>query len=558
MINGDILRDAWISAANNISNYRKAVDDLNIFPVPDGDTGTNMSMTLSNAARELEKLSGETAGKVASVNSSALLRGARGNSGVITSLLFRGFAKGIGKDEFVTPENIKDAFAFGVEAAYKAVMKPTEGTILTVARVASEYANEAFLQGKDELAIFEYAIEGAKKALDETPEMLPVLKKAGVVDAGGRGFVIILEGMLSVFKDGVIIKSTASSVAEEESESESFNAAGEFETEITFTYCTEFIVNRNPECEKEPNELRMFLETIGDCVVVVDDEEIIKVHVHTDHPGNALENALTFGQLVHLKIENMRDQHERAKHDAQNAKKKPAKSADRTETFTPVEPTKPFGFVSVCAGEGLEELFKDLGVDTIVSGGQTMNPSTDDILKAIEATPAETVFVLPNNKNIIMAAEQAIPISTRKVIVIHTRTIPQGISAMLSFDPDADDNANAIEMQNATERVATGQVTFAARDADFDGFKIKQGEIMALLGGKVTFTDTDLEKSVLKLLKKMVKADSEFITVIYGEDVTEEQAESIEAQINEKFGSKAEITFINGGQPIYYYIISVE
>ena len=558
MINGDILRDAWISAANNIGNYRKAVDDLNIFPVPDGDTGTNMSMTLSNAARELEKLSGETAGKVASVNSSALLRGARGNSGVITSLLFRGFAKGIGNDEYITPKNIAAAFAFGVEAAYKAVMKPTEGTILTVARVASEYAQKALKAGKDELEIFEYAIEGAKKALDETPEMLPVLKKAGVVDAGGRGFVIILEGMLSVFKDGVIIKSTAAISQEPEAEEEGFNAAGEFETEITFTYCTEFIVNRNSECEKEPNELRMFLETIGDCVVVVDDDEIIKVHVHTDHPGNAIENALTFGQLVNLKIENMRDQHEKAKHDAGNAKKKPAKSADLKETFTPVEPTKQFGFVSVCAGDGLAELFRDLGVDTIVSGGQTMNPSTDDILKAIEATPAETVFVLPNNKNIIMAAEQAIPISTRKVIVIHTRTIPQGISAMISFDPDSDDNTNAIEMQKATERIATGQITFAARDADFDGFKIKQGEIMALLGGKVTFTETDLEKSVMKLLKKMVKSDSEFITVICGEDVPITQAASIEKQINEKFGAKAEITFINGGQPIYYYILSVE
>ena len=558
MINGDILRDAWISAANNIGNHRKAVDDLNIFPVPDGDTGTNMSMTLSNAARELEKLSGATAGKVASVNSSALLRGARGNSGVITSLLFRGFAKGIGNDEFVTPKNIKDAFAYGVEAAYKAVMKPTEGTILTVARVASEYADKAYKDGKDELAIFEYALEGAKIALDETPEMLPVLKKAGVVDAGGRGFVIILEGMLSVFKDGVMIKSNATSVTEESDEGESFNAAGEFETEITFTYCTEFIVNRNPEVTKEPNELRMFLETIGDCVVVVDDEEIIKVHVHTDHPGNAIESGLTFGSLVNMKIENMRDQHEKAKHEAQNTKKKPAKSADRTETFTPVEPTKDVGFVSVCAGDGVAALFRDLGVDTIVSGGQTMNPSTDDILKAIEATPAHTVYVLPNNKNIIMAAEQAIPISTRKVIVIHTRTIPQGVSAMLSFDPDSDDKANTIEMQKATERVATGQITFAARDADFDGFKIKQGELMALLGGKVTFTETDLEKSVIKLLKKMIKADSEFVTVIYGADVTASQAAAIEEKIQAKFGNKVEITMINGGQPIYYYILSVE
>ena len=557
MINGDILRNAIISATNNLSNNRKAVDDLNVFPVPDGDTGTNMSMTLSNSARELEKLSGATAGKVASVNASALLRGARGNSGVITSLLFRGFAKGIGEDEFLTSENITNAFVFGVEAAYKAVMKPTEGTILTVARVASEYAKQALEEGKNELEIFEYAIEGAKKALAETPELLPALKKAGVVDAGGKGFVLILEGMLSVMKDGVMIKSNAVSESEPQEEV-SFNAAGEFETEITFTYCTEFIVNREKSCEKEPNELRMYLETIGDCVVVVDDDEIIKDHVHTDHPGNAIENALTFGSLVHLKIENMRDQHERAKHEANEAKKKPAKSADRTEVFTPVEPTKPVGFVSVCAGDGLAELFRDLGVDTIVSGGQTMNPSTDDILKAIEATPAETVFVLPNNKNIIMAAEQAIPISTRKVIVIHTRTIPQGISAMLNFDPDADDNPNAIEMQNSTERIATGQITFAARDADVDGVKIKQGELMALLGGKITFVDTDLEKTVLKLLKKMVKPSSEFITVIHGADVTEEQAASIEAQIEEKFGSKAEITFINGGQPIYYYILSVE
>ena len=557
MFNGDTLRDAMISAANNLTNNRKQIDDLNVFPVPDGDTGTNMSMTLGNSARELEKLSGETAGKVAKVNASALLRGARGNSGVITSLLFRGFAKGIGDDEFVTADNIAAAFELGVEAAYKAVMKPTEGTILTVARVASEYARAALDEGKDALGVFDAAIEGAKIALAETPELLPTLKKAGVVDAGGKGFVTILEGMMSVFKDGVMIKSKA--VAEAPAEEEgSVSAAGEFETEITFTYCTEFIVNRCTESDKEPSELRAYLETIGDCVVVVDDDEIIKVHVHTDHPGNAIEKALTFGQLVHMKIENMRDQHERAKHDSESAKQKPAKSADRTETFTPVAPTKPVGFVSVCAGEGLASLFKDLGVDTIVSGGQTMNPSTDDILRAVESTPAETVYVLPNNKNIIMAAEQTIPISTRKVIVIHTRTIPQGISAMLSFDPDTDVEANAIEMQKATERIATGQVTFAARDSDFDGHQIKKGELLAMLGGKISFTETDLEKAVLKLLKQMVKRDSQFITVIYGEDVTDEQAAKLEEQIQAKYGSKAEITVINGGQPIYYYILSVE
>lgn len=557
MFNGDTLRDAIISAANNLTNNRKQIDDLNVFPVPDGDTGTNMSMTLANSVRELEKLSGATAGKVASVNASALLRGARGNSGVITSLLFRGFAKGIGESEFATAENITAAFELGVKAAYKAVMKPTEGTILTVSRVASEYARAALEDGKDELGVFEAAIEGAKKALSETPELLPALKKAGVVDAGGKGFVTILEGMLSVFKDGVMVQSAAVEESSTE-EPSSRNAAGEYETEITFTYCTEFIVNRNREIDKQPAELRAHLETIGDCVVVVDDDEIIKVHVHTDHPGNAIENALTFGQLVHLKIENMRDQHERAKHDAENAQKKPAKSADLTETFTPVTPTKPVGFVSVCAGDGVAELFRDLGVDTVVSGGQTMNPSTDDILKAVETTPAETVFVLPNNKNIIMAAEQCIPISTRKVIVIHTRTIPQGISAMLAYDPDTEDEANAIEMQKATEKIATGQVTFAARDSDFDGHSIKKGEILAMLGGKISFVENDVDKSVLKLLKQMIKRDSQFVTVIYGEDVSEEQAALLEEQIRQKYGAKTEITVINGGQPIYYYIISVE
>lgn len=557
MFNGNILRDAIISAANNLANNRKQVDDLNVFPVPDGDTGTNMSMTLSNAVRELEKISGETAGKVASVNASALLRGARGNSGVITSLLFRGFAKGIADDENVTAENLAKAFKLGVEAAYKAVMKPTEGTILTVARIASEKATVAFEGGKDALGVFADAIDGAKEALAETPELLPMLKKAGVVDAGGQGFVIILEGMMSVFRDGIIIASEKSTSEEPAAENENRNAAGEFETEITFTYCTEFIVNRNPDCEKQPSELRAYLETIGDCVVVVDDEEIIKVHVHTDHPGNAFENGLTFGSLTNMKVENMRDQHERAKHDAKNAKQAPAKTIEN-EKIESVEITKPVGFVSVCAGDGIAALFGDLGVDTIVSGGQTMNPSTDNILRAIESTPAETVYVLPNNKNIIMAAEQAIPISTRKVIVLHTRTVPQGITAMLTFDESADTETNAIEMQKAAERIATGQVTFAARDSDFDGHKIKQGEIMAMSGGKISFVDTDVERATYKLVKSMIKRESQFVTVIYGEGITDSQAAALEELLNEKFGSKVEITFVNGGQPVYYYIISVE
>lgn len=560
MLNGDLLRDAILSAANNLANHKKEVDDLNIFPVPDGDTGTNMSMTLANSAREMEKISGETAGAVAKINASALLRGARGNSGVITSLLFRGFSKGIGDGEYLTAENLAAALKLGVEAAYKAVMKPTEGTILTVARIAADTAAAALAEGKDVIGVLEAAIEGGKKALAETPELLPVLKKAGVVDAGGQGFILILEGMLSVLRDGKLItaKDAAEGETAEEESAASRNAAGEFETDITFTYCTEFIVNRAEDCEKQPGELRAYLESIGDCVVVVDDDEIIKVHVHTDHPGNAIENGLTFGQLVHLKIENMRDQHERAKHDAEHAKERPAKTADLSEVIEPVAPTKPVGFVSVCAGDGIAELFRDLGVDTIVSGGQTMNPSTDDILRAVEATPAETVFVLPNNKNIIMAAEQTIPLATRKVFVLHTRTIPQGITAMLTFDPDAGNEDNAIEMQKAASKIATGQITFAARDSEYDGFKIKQGELLALNNGKVSFVDTDLSHSVLKLLKQLVKRDSQFLTVIYGEDVTDAQAAAIEAAIEEKYGSRVEITMVNGGQPVYYFILSVE
>ncbi len=559
MFNGNTLRDAIISAANNLANNRKPVDDLNVFPVPDGDTGTNMSMTLSNAVRELETVDGETAGKVAKINASALLRGARGNSGVITSLLFRGFSKGIGDEENVTPKNLAAAFKIGVESAYKAVMKPTEGTILTVARIASERATAAYKAGEDVLEVFEAALAGAKEALAETPELLPMLKKAGVVDAGGQGFVIILEGMLSVFRDGVIIASNSGSaeIVEDEDNETARNAAGEFETEITFTYCTEFIVKRDGECTKEPADLRAYLETIGDCVVVVDDDEIIKVHVHTDHPGNAFEEGLTFGQLTSMKVENMRDQHEKAKHDAKQPKKKPAKTKEN-EKIVSVEITKPVGFVSVCAGDGLAALFKDLGVDIVVSGGQTMNPSTDDILRAVESTPAETVYVLPNNKNIIMAAEQTIRISTRKVVVLHTRTVPQGITAMLNFDESADTEANAIAMQKAAEAITTGQVTFAARDSDFDGHKIKKGEIMAMTGGKISYVDTDIKKATTKLVKSMLKKDSQFVTVIYGEDVTVTQAKSLERELNDKFGDKVEITFIDGGQPVYYYIISVE
>lgn len=556
MINGNTLRDALLSGANNIVNCKQAVDELNVFPVPDGDTGTNMSMTIGAAARELKLLDGETAEKVAATNASALLRGARGNSGVILSLLFRGFSKGLKGKEFLDSEGLANAMKLGVEAAYNAVMKPTEGTILTVARVGSEYATKAYNEGRNVVETFEALLEGASKALAETPEILPVLKKAGVVDAGGKGFVVILEGMLSVIRDGKMIESNEASATDFPAASSQRNAAAESEADITFTYCTEFIVKR--ENDKDPKALRAYLETIGDCVVVVDDEEIIKVHVHTDHPGNAFEKGLTFGQLVNMKVENMRDQHERAKHDSKGDAPKTAAPAANEDEVVSVAITKDFGFVAVAAGEGLHALFADLGADMIVSGGQTMNPSTDDILKAIEQTPASTVFVLPNNKNIIMAAEQAIPLSSRKVIVLPTRTIPQGITAMLNFNPDIDGDANAIEMQKAYANVQTGQVTFAARDSDYDGKQIKKGELLALANGKVSFTDTDLEKCVIKLTKNLKDRDTSFVTLIYGEDVSEPDAEAICSALQDKLGSDIEVTLVNGGQPVYYFIISVE
>ena len=561
LFSGNILRDAIISGANNIYNQRQRVDDLNVFPVPDGDTGTNMSMSIGNAARELSKHTGETAGEIAAVAASALLRGARGNSGVITSLLFRGFSKGFAGCESVTAENLVIALEKGVEAAYKAVMKPTEGTILTVARVASEKARAAFDAGEaDALQIFKIALDGAKEALDDTPNLLPVLKKAGVVDAGGRGIVVIFEGMLSVFENGEIIAlENAPQVDNGQGASERSAVAELEEFDINFPYCTEFIVSRKEDkTDNDPAELRAYLEGIGDCVVVVDDDEIIKVHVHTDHPGKALEKAIEYGMLVNLKIENMLDQNERAKHDAKEAKKKPVNNSTNTEKIVPVEPVNDMGFVSVCVGEGLEALFKDLGVDTLVSGGQTMNPSTDDILKAIEQTPAKTVFVLPNNKNIIMAAEQAVPLSSRKVIVLPTRTIPMGISAMLSFNPDVSDEENAIEMQNAFANVSTGQITFAARDSDFDGFKIKKDDLMAMENGKIVFTETDIERCAVKLCSKMSKKDVQFLTLIYGEGIDEATAQRVVSELEIKLQGKVEITLINGGQPVYYFIISAE
>lgn len=547
MINGEILKNAVISGANNISAQKNSINDLNIFPVPDGDTGTNMSMTVMAAAKALEKYEGTNAGEAAEIIASAMLRGARGNSGVITSLIFRGFAQGLKDMEEVNGKNIVAALGIGVDAAYKAVMKPTEGTILTVARMAYEAGVEASREVTDSVSIMQVIVDKANEALALTPELLPVLKKAGVVDAGGKGLCVIFEGMLSYIKDGVIVEyDETSEVTVESFES----AAAEFDEDIQFTYCTEFIVGRDPQTATDPDELRTYLQSIGDCVVVVNDEEIIKVHVHTETPGDALTKGLEFGQLLTVKVENMKEQHKNAKKAAKN---------DKKEVFIPAEPTEQIGFVSVAAGEGLKELFMDLGCNNIVSGGQSMNPSTDDIYDAIMATPAKNVLVLPNNKNIILAAEQTVPMVTdRNVIIVPTRTIPQGMTAMLNFDPEISAESNAQLMMDAAHSVGTGLVTFAARNSEFGGKKIKEGDIIALENGKLTITEENAVKAVIKLAKDMVKRDSAFITLIYGNGITEEEANKAYEKLRDKFGSRTDISLVKGDQPVYYFILSVE
>lgn len=546
MINGQILKQAVISGANNISRRKNSINDLNIFPVPDGDTGTNMSMTVMSAAKALEEYDGTNAGEAAGIVASAMLRGARGNSGVITSLIFRGFAQGLKDMEEVNGKNLAAALGIGVDAAYKAVMKPTEGTILTVARMAYEAGVEAAKEDSSTVFVWQAICDKANEALAITPELLPVLKKAGVVDAGGKGLCVIFEGMLSVIKDGVMVEYDDSA----EVTVDTFDsAAAEFDEDINFTYCTEFIVGRNPEEETDPQILRYYLETIGDCVVVVSDEEIIKVHVHTEQPGNALTKGLEFGQLLTTKVENMKEQHK-------NVKK--SKKVEK-ETFTPAEPVDDIGFVAVAAGEGLKELFKDLGCTNVVSGGQSMNPSTDDIYEAVMATPAKNVIVLPNNKNIVLAAEQTVPMVTdRNVVIVPTRTIPQGMTAMLNFDPEISAESNAQLMMDSAQNVGTGLVTFAARSSEFGGKKIKEGDIIALENGKLTITEKSAVKALIKLAKNMVNRDTSFITLIYGEDVSEEDANTAYEELRDKFGSRTDISLVKGDQPVYYFILSVE
>ncbi|MGN0643128.1 MAG: DAK2 domain-containing protein [Huintestinicola sp.] len=549
MISGIMLKNALISASLTLTEMKREVDELNVYPVPDGDTGTNMSLTLSNAMNELSSVSDNAdVSEVAAKAAFAMLRGARGNSGVITSLLFRGFSKGLADKKEASCDDMAKALEIGVEAAYKSVMKPVEGTILTVARVAAEKAKESSFNTNDPVILWADVVAAAKDALEKTPEQLPILKKAGVVDAGGKGLVIIFEEMLRAFRGEA---RTVTAPAASSGDRLAFTVIDDDDQEITFGYCTEFIVNVK-EGAAAPSELRAFLESIGDCVVVVDDEDIIKVHVHTDHPGKAIEKGLEFGSLCNMKIDNMRLQRE---------KKAAAKKKEEASKPVPVPAQKPFGFVAVAAGAGVESLFADLGADCVVKGGQTMNPSADDILKAVYSVPAETVFVLPNNKNIIMAAEQAVRLSERNICVIRTASIPQGMSAMLNFDPDADFDTNRLNMSSAAEKVASGLVTFAARDSSFSGHEIKSGDILALENGRLSFTERDVSKAAYKLTKmlmKSIKGGPSYVNVIYGVDVTDEDAAKLREIMQAKLGQYADINFISGGQPVYYYIISVE
>ncbi|ADU25790.1 DAK2 domain-containing protein [Ethanoligenens harbinense] len=531
-ITGVMLNQMFQAAAQAIETQAAQVNALNVFPVPDGDTGSNMSRTMGACAHALAAVDADAgAGEVARAAATALLRGARGNSGVILSLLVRGMALALRGKEAATAADWAGALQSGVDAAYKAVMKPAEGTILTVAREAAVAAAFGANNGEDMHAVFLATVEQAKDTLARTPDMLPVLKKAGVVDSGGQGLVIILSAMLDV------LEGKAAAAEPEQDVPPEHDAAASAEDESAYAYCTEFIINKRKNvATKDSLALRAFLESLGDCVLVADDEDFIKVHCHTDHPGKAIEEALTFGFLTDLKIDNMHEQH-REKADS--------------------EPLKAIGFVAVASGKGVAAVFRDLGVDAVVEGGQTMNPSTEDILKAVEGVAAQTVFILPNNKNILMAAEQAAALSAGKARVLHTKTIPQGMTAMLAYLPDADAEQNLLAMESAYGKVHTGLVTYAVRDTEFDGKRIHKGEILALEEGHISFTDGDTMRAAVRLLRDLADKSTAFITILYGEGVNAAQAETVRAEIAGRF-PQAEVNVINGGQPIYSFILSVE
>ena len=539
-IKGSSFRRMMINAAAAIEINKQQLNDLNVFPVPDGDTGTNMSMTINAAAADLRKVEDPNLEKAASTAASAMLRGARGNSGVILSLLLRGISKKLKGVECCDGVLWADALQEGVDAAYKAVMKPAEGTILTVARLAAAKAINAARENNHIEFVHAAAIEEAEDALANTMNQNPVLKKAGVVDAGGKGWLIALEAMMSAMKgeDIVVPEGMAS---EEVKDSANFD---DFDTEdITFAYCTEFIISR--ENDKDPEALRAFLAELGDSLVLVDDEEIIKVHVHTNDPGAALHEAINYGSFVTVKIENMRQQHTEK---VMTENEKAPKIA---------EATKPLGVVAVCAGDGLADVFQNLGVDGIISGGQTMNPSTQDILEAVNKVPAETVFVLPNNKNIIMAAEQVDALTPKNVVVIPSKTVPQGITAMLSFNPDGEIEENTEALTEALGTVETMQITYAARNSDFDGYDIHEGDYLAIYEKNLYGTSRDIKVLLKALAQKVAEDGKEYITIYYGADIKEKHAQKA-ADLFQEICPNADVNLLNGGQPVYYYLISAE
>ena len=544
-INAALYGSMVMSGAALLEQNKQKLNDLNVFPVPDGDTGTNMSLTMNAGVAALKNVSFESVGTASEKVAAALLRGARGNSGVILSLLFRGMAKALKDKASINTTDLSISLYDGVHAAYKAVMKPTEGTILTVSRLVADAAVKFSETGDDMEAMFEQMINVGGAAVEATTEQNPVLKKAGVVDAGGEGYLLILRGMLAALR-GQPIES------EYVEDSHSRAAFSEFkEEDITFTYCTEFIVSR--ENLKSPEALMDYLNGVGDSIVVVDDDDIIKVHVHTDVPGEVLSHALTYGSLITTKIENMRLQHTEIINNSDEG------SVSKPELASPpaAEPEKDYGVVSVCAGDGMAEVFKNLGVDAIVTGGQTMNPSTDDILKAVLTVPAKTVFVLPNNKNIIMAAQQCDALTEKNVIVIPSKTVPQGISAMVCFDETLPEEELTETLNDACSTVHTALITYAARDSEFEGMHIKAGEYLALLEGGLIANESDLALLLGKVSDALAAFSPDILTVYYGEDVNESAANTVLSRISA--GSPgADTLLVYGGQPVYYYMISAE
>ena len=560
-INSKLLARMFLAGAKNLDSKKDWINELNVFPVPDGDTGTNMTMTIMSAAKEVSSLTNPTMAELAKAISSGSLRGARGNSGVILSQLFRGFCKVIKEYDEIDVTILCEACQKAVETAYKAVMKPKEGTILTVAKGAAEKALELSDETEDVVTFVEGVIKQAEYVLDQTPEMLPVLKQAGVVDSGGQGLVQVLKGAY----DALIGKEIDYTIEGAPTGAAPAKISAETEAEIKFGYCTEFIIVLNaPMSDNEEHAYKAFLESIGDSIVVVADDEIVKTHVHTNDPGLALQKALTFGSLSKIKIDNMREEHQEKlikdsqKLAAQQKAEEEAYEAAQADEKTNNMPAKEMGFVSVSFGEGMNEVFRGLGVDYLIEGGQTMNPSTEDMLNAIEHVNAKTVFILPNNKNIIMAANQAVDlVEDKQIIVIPTKTIPQGITALVNYIPDHSAEENKEQMMAEIENVKTGQVTYAVRDTEIDGKTIKQNDFMGIGDKSILSVGTDLKATTLEMVDAMVDEDSAIVSIYFGSDSDEDSANELAAAIEEKYPD-VEVEVNDGGQPIYYYVISVE